>query len=388
MPRRDDEAAALGERAWDVLLRLIRERLGRLPSGHLIEGALDNVVLRLTLTLRGEGRGPEAFSRRLVGEIDLILEDAIQHAAAFRPGHAPCHRCRRVPCEHSTPPSHRHVFVGYTQNGVPRWEDFAQHCLDLRHPDVDRLFEEPPAFVTLVRNREELAAGLLESIRDDRAHALFGQVAAGFFPVPTRAGEGRGVLALTLQIGASFGRGRGARFGLNVLGCTPQREPLERLWERQDLIPWRSAVRWAQAALSTLERLHRVDGPAFDRRVQGILLGLARRLEHERRSYGRRTRHAEERHRAGERPTRSAVGASTSTRPAAGWSRPCATAATRSRRSASSGCGGRRGPRRPSRCFRRCDREGYAPPFNVDRAARHASMRAASSASSPRPVGR
>jgi hypothetical protein len=115
------------------------------------------------------------------------------------------------------------------------------------------------------------------------------------------------VLALTLQIGASFGRGRGARFGLNVLGCTPQREPLERLWERQDLIPWRSAVRWAQAALSTLERLHRVDGPAFDRRVQGILLGLARRLEHERRSYGRRTRHAEERHRAGERPTRSAV---------------------------------------------------------------------------------
>ena len=307
MSRMEDRAGALGEIAWDVLERLIRERLSRKAGGHLVEGALDRLVLHLPLTLRGQGAGPEAFSRLLVADIDQILEDAIQHAAAFRPGHAPCHRCRNVPCEHSNAPSHRHVFVGYTPTGVPRWEDFAQHCLDRRHPEVDRLYEAPPAFVALVRFREEMAAGLLESLRDDLGYTLCGQVAAGFFPVPTREGEGRGVLAVTFQVGVSRGLSGGTRWGLNVLGCTPQGEPLDLLWERQDLIPWRSAVLWAQAALGTLERSRRTEGSAIDRRVEGILVGLARRLEHERRASGRRTRHAEERHRAGERPTRNAL---------------------------------------------------------------------------------
>jgi hypothetical protein len=307
MPPTEDRSGALGEIAWDVLRRLIRDRLGRKAGGHLIEGSLDRVVLRLPLALRGEGAGPETFSRELIDEIDLTLEDAIQHAAAFRPGHAPCRKCDVVPCDHSAAPSHRHVFVGYTPTGVPRWEDFAQHCLDLHHPDVDRLYEDPPAFVTLSRSAEELASPLLEAIRGDLRYELCGQVAAGFFPVPKRQGEGRGILAVTFQVGVSRASRGGARYGLNVLGCTPQGQPLDLLWERQDLIPWLGAVRWAQAALGTLDRSRRSERGTIDRRVRGIVTGLARRLEHERRSAGRRTRHAEERHRDGERPTRSAV---------------------------------------------------------------------------------
>lgn len=303
----EDRAGALGEIAWDVLQRLIRERLRGKAGAHLIEGMLDRIDLRLPLVLRGHDEGPEEFSRRLVGEIDAILEDAIQHAAAFRPGHAVCLRCRETPCEHSASPSHRHVFVGYTPTGIPRWEDFAQHCLDRRHPEVDRLYEDPPAFVTLLRSREEITAGLLESVRGASGYALYGQVAAGFFPLRTREGEGRGILAVTFQVGVSRGVRGGTRWGLNVLGRTPQGEPLDLLWERHDLIPWLSAVRWAQAALCTLERSRRAEGTAIERRVSGILLGLARRLEHERRAIRRRTHHAEERHREGERPTRLAV---------------------------------------------------------------------------------
>ena len=52
------------------------------------------------------------------------------HAAVFRPGHAYCHRCKGAMCEHSEPPSSRHVFVGYAPTGAPRWTDFAQWCLD------------------------------------------------------------------------------------------------------------------------------------------------------------------------------------------------------------------------------------------------------------------
>ena len=213
MSEAEDRAGALGEIAWDVLQRLIRDRLGRKAGGHLVEGALDRVVLRLPLTLKGPQADPGAFSRLLIDEIDLILEEAIQHAAAFRPGQAPCRKCPSVPCEHSTAPSHRHVFVGYTPTGLPRWEDFAQHCLDRRHPDVDRLYEDPPAFVTLPRTGAELSLPLLDALRDDPRYRLCGQIAAGFFRVPTREGEGRGVLAVTFQIGVS----RGSRGGTSPL---------------------------------------------------------------------------------------------------------------------------------------------------------------------------
>jgi hypothetical protein len=307
MPSNEDRAGALGEIAWDVLERLVRERLSRKAGGHLVDGALEGLVLHMPLSFRGPEAGPEPFSRRLIAEIDAILEDAIRHAAAFRPGHAPCHRCGPSPCEHTHPPSHRHVFVGHTPTGVPRWEDFAQHCLDRRHPDVDRLYEDPPAFVTLVSSASDMAAGLLESVREESAYTLRGQVAAGFFPVARRRDEGRGVIAVTFQVGVSRGLRGGARWGLNVLGCTPQGEPLDLLWERHDVIPWQGAVRWAQAALATLSRSRKAEGSGIDRRVEGILLGLARRLEHERRAASRRTRHAETRHRDGERPTRKAV---------------------------------------------------------------------------------
>lgn len=303
----EDRSAALGEIAWDVLRRLIRERLSRKAGAHLVEGTLDRIVLRLPVVLRGPGAGGEAFSKQLTEELDRFLEDAIQHAAAFRPGHAFCHRCGSTPCEHSAAPSHRHVFAGYSPTGVPRWEDFAQLCLDRRHPQVDRLYDDPPAFVALVATGPALDAGLLEAFRHGSGYALRGQVAAGFFPVRTRDGEGRGVLAVTFQVGVSRGRGGSAHWGLNVLGRTPQGEPLDLLWERHDQIPWQQAVRWAQGALATLGRKRQASEEEIERRLEGILRGLARRLEHERRASGRRTRHAEQRHRGGERPTRKAL---------------------------------------------------------------------------------
>jgi hypothetical protein len=45
----------------------------------------------------------------------------------------------------------------------------------------------------------------------------------------------------------------------------------------------------------------------LQRRVAGIMRGLARRLERDQRSRLRRTRHAERRHNSGERPTRKAI---------------------------------------------------------------------------------
>jgi hypothetical protein len=309
-----DRAEMLGEVAWDVLQRMVREQLARRPGGHLIEGDLRELELRLPLVLEGAGADPRVFAERLVRSIDRLLDDAVQHAAAFRPGHAWCHRCESAQCEHSRTPSCRHVFVGYAPTGMPRWEDFAQVCLERKHPEVDRLYEQPPAFLTLVQDKRELHGGILQAFRNG-SYELIGQVTAGFFTVPSRAEEGRGVLALTIQAAASRPGRSAARVGLNLLGRTPAGGDLDLLWERQDELPWRRAVRWAQSALATLSRSRpggrgrrgRTDGEELERRVDGILRGLARRLERDQRARSRRTRHAEQRHASGERPTRKAV---------------------------------------------------------------------------------
>jgi hypothetical protein len=144
---------------------------------------------------------------------------------------------------------------------------------------------------------------------------VLGQVIAGFFTLPSRPGEGRAVIALTFQAIASRADSGRRRIGLNILGSAPEGQDLATLWDRQNDLAWRRAVRWAQAALSTVLRdAGRRPGaeatPAeavVERRVMAILQGLARRLEQDVRGRGRRTAHADRRHETGERPTRKAV---------------------------------------------------------------------------------
>jgi hypothetical protein len=302
-----DRGEALGEVAWDVLRRIVRERLARNPGAHLLDPELRSLDLRLSVAPDGAG-DPRRFAERLIRSIDEQIDDLVQAAAVFRPGQAYCHRCRDGLCEHSSPPSARHVFAGYAQTGTPRWTDMAQLCLDLKHPDVDKLYETPPAFLTLVFSKSELHGGLLDAFRDGRCD-LLGQVTAGFFSVRARAEEGRGVLALTFQAAASRARRGKARLGLNILGRAPSGDDLTSLWDRQDDLPWRKPVAWAQRALRSIpaSQLHEAGAGRLEERVQSILQGLARRLTRERRARGRRTRHAEQRHTSGERPTRKAV---------------------------------------------------------------------------------
>jgi hypothetical protein len=300
-----DRSKALAEVAHDVLRRLVRDRLSRTGGAHLVEASLDRLPLRLEVPLGNESTRGERFTSDLIEAVDAVLKDAVEHAAAFRPGHAFCLRCGVSHCRHSSVPSGRHVFAGYTPTGIPRWEDFAQVCLDRRQEEVDRLFEDPPAFLTLLDGPGVLDAHVVRAFRGEGRFEFLGQVVAGFYAIRTREGEGRGVIALTFQAAASSGPGGGLRLGLNVIGRAPQGGPLDLLWERRDDIPWQSAVRWAQSALSTLAGRRR-GREELGRRVEGILRGLARRLERDHRARGRRTRHAEQRHLSGERPTRKA----------------------------------------------------------------------------------
>ena len=286
-------AGKLAGKIHDDLADLVREILDRKPGGHLVESTLQEVELHLAVSLGEEKDSPAVFSDSLIRRIDQILDDAIQHAAMFRPGRTFCHRCGGPECEHAVPPSPRHVFTAYGPTGTPVWKDLAQQCLEEHHDEVDRLYDEPPAFLTLVRNPQELRKDLLEPFRA-RGYLLHGQVTAGFYTVGSGATSGRRVLALTFQIASAAGSGGTKRYGLNILGRTPE----------EGHLPWRRAVRWAQSALSTLGRRR---GENLEARIEGILHGLARRLRQDHRSRGRRTRHAEQRHGSGERPTRKAL---------------------------------------------------------------------------------
>lgn len=296
-----DRVIGLGEEAHALLCEMVRELLARKSGSHLVEATLAQLDLQLPLVLNG---APTEFSRKLTDSINDSIDSAVQHAAAFRPGHAYCHRCKGGLCEHSQPPSSRHVFVGYAQTGLPRWLDLAQFCLERKHPEVDRLYSEPPAFVTIVSTGAELHGDMLAVFRQG-SYELLGQVIGGFYSVPTRLEEGRGVLALTVQAAASRSKNGEHRYGLNILGRSPAGGGLEMLWERQRELPWRKAVAWAQSALNSLPA--KVSDSQARKRVDGIMHSLARRLERDSRARSRRTGHAEQRHASKERPTRKAI---------------------------------------------------------------------------------
>jgi hypothetical protein len=140
-------------------------------------------------------------------------------------------------------------------------------------------------------------------------YLLHGQVAVGWYRDRGLGGAPQ-AFAVTFQMISSRPRGGRRRFGLNVIGTGPGGEPLENLFDRVGEIPWADPVRWAQTAVDGIEQaFHRRLAPVavLEQRLDGILAGLARRLEKGFRGKERRTRHAERRHAEGDRPTRMAL---------------------------------------------------------------------------------
>jgi hypothetical protein len=303
-------AVELGRRLHADVVAEVRRRLARSPGGHLVNGRLDDLELRLRVSLSPGEAGAERLAADLDAAIAGFVEETVEAAAAFRPGRAFCHRCESAECLHSAPGALREVFAAYTATGVPLWADFGQLCLDHRHPRIDRLYDETrPEILLLELDGGALKAGLLpEFHRSARRHDVAGELCAGFFPLPGLRGGERGV-ALTFQVVVTR-RGRaGRRVGLNLIAGGPAGEAAIAA-APPAAKPWRGALLWGQAQLAGLSRRSgRVPIPdeVLDERVRGILRGLRRRIERDLKGRGRRTLHAEERHRSGERPTRKAV---------------------------------------------------------------------------------
>jgi hypothetical protein len=285
--------------ALRLLVDQVEGRVDRHPAGPMISGERESLQLRLDLPLSASDEDLDRIAGELWERIDAGVREILVHRASFRIGRVFCLRCGSADCEHAAPARSREVFAGYGPSGVPRFLDLGELLLSRQDPRVGELFEGAGGVVSCAMTEEELMREVLPSFREGvSSYRVHGQVVAGWYRVPDPHGRRRG-MALTVQVVSAKPRRMRRRFGVNVLGVGPGEEPLDHLHDRLPSVPWAPAVRWGQSVLRNARNMPK-------RRVEGLVSGLARRLERQARAADRRTRHAADRHQEGTRPTRMA----------------------------------------------------------------------------------
>ncbi|MCC6619696.1 MAG: hypothetical protein IT385_00485 [Deltaproteobacteria bacterium] len=292
-----------------VVAALARDAGLDLRAGHAIELALPLELGGLPRPLAERARALEQALRRLVDE-------TARGARAFRDGHVYCFFSDQPESPYSSPPGPTDVFAGYAPNGKPDWIGFANLCLVRREPRVDRLFADSPEIAAIVQMHDELAEGLLPEFgHDNRFYRLVGQVSFGLVPrtfdLRDRAVER---VALTLQVVATTLDTTATRLRLNVLGATPTAiaEAAAAAGETSAAEAFRKVVRATRDRVDALGRRAALAARShqaldLDGQVRALLTRLRGDLLRVFKSRDHRTRHAEERHESGERPTSLAI---------------------------------------------------------------------------------
>lgn len=320
MARDNRETADRVQKALQLLVEEAQLRVRRHSSGHLLSARGDVVDLEIRLPTNLRDASLESLTAETTAALDRAVDALLTHRAAFRPGAVYCLRCNAADCEHAVPTAPRQVFAGYGKTGLPRFQDFAQVLLERSDPRVDRLYGNRPALLAHTFLGKDLTGELLDAYRgSDAGYRLHGQVAAGWYAVPSPTGRPE-MLALTFQVVSTRPDSRAPRrFGVNVLGLGPDGEPLEHLFDRLGELPWTPAVRQAQEEVEAVEReaaksqsqghgKGRGKGARrTERRLTAVLNGLAKRLEKDRRARERKTKHGRERHAQSDRPTDMAL---------------------------------------------------------------------------------
>jgi len=310
--RLSDTVEARAERViaeLDGLVHALALEQGFTPSARAPSEGEDLVV---TLSTGLGGSGDRGSARWLLEGLREHVGEAIRGATAFHQGHVYCFFTDQPRSPYSSPPHGVDVFAGYTANGKPAWIGFANLCLAQQEPRVDRIYADTPHVIALVQRQDALTGGLLPGFgRGSLAWHLHGQVACGLIPrdldLKNRTGER---VALTLQIIETRQRAGRGRLQLNVIGLSPlaiaeaaasaapssPAEAFRRLIratrEKVDALGRRAAL--ATRRGGTFELAAHVD--ALLNRLRSDLLRVFKSRDH-------RTRHAEERHESGERPT-------------------------------------------------------------------------------------
>ena len=309
-PDRGEAAASpadLARRALDALSRAVHAVAQDLagpeaePSGPLV----------LPVEVR-DGPITEEAVTELVDGIRKRLSASLDASRTVLQGRVYCLQCDASDCVHATPPRTDHVFAGYTPTGKPEWLGFADVCIARREERVDRLYASPPEIIAYAQGAIDLRHALLPGFADGRRVAdVLGQVVVGLVPVSLRVGDRDGDrVALSIQVVATGATLPRHRLRLNLIGLSREaiaaaaadadaRGPAESL--RRTLVEARRRLESLASRTRWSER--RGEAPDLAGEVEPLLASLKGDVERTFRAVQRRTRHAQERHLEGERPT-------------------------------------------------------------------------------------
>lgn len=238
----------------------------------------------------------------LMEQIQNAVLDMGTQVEAFRFGRVFCYRCESSECPHTYPPRPTAVFGGYSSTGTPRWSELAHVLLDLRHPDVDLLYEPmQQRLVAAFMDGASLKGRQLNVFgRFSKAYDILGQAVFGFVNLATPGSTGREPerVAFTLQAVESRRTDGSPRLELNVIG---------RLWDGSPAMdalagPFQLRIQnMISEARRRIQHLTPRRGPGAAlrpdtaSRAEKILLEVVRRLGQLSRQKERRTTHAEQR---------------------------------------------------------------------------------------------
>lgn len=264
------------------------------PLGRTAKAALD--------------RASQDFVRRL----DLDLAERLRSVGAFEQGRVHCFLCAGPSCEHGAPPDRTSVFAGYTPNGRPEWVGFANLCLSRGDDRVDRLYAPTPEIIGVVQGPTELSAELLPGFgRGAMAWRLLGQLAIGLVPEDLAGSTSRADrIALTIQLVETGGSDDKRRIRLNLLGLSTEEvaDAAAAGDERGAAEAFRRTLSEARVKVDALGlrvwRASKSSEPVDEEALAlAVLTQLRGDLERVFRASRQRTRHAQERHLEGDRPT-------------------------------------------------------------------------------------
>ena len=311
------------ERAKRVLLEL-RELAHDLaiPQGltrREVAAALGELALPLSVDTAAAPNSPPARAavEQLLASTRKRVDEAIKGSVAFRQGRVYCFQCDAASCRHARPQQRDETFAGYSPTGRPLWKTFTNFCLDSGFEQVDLLYGERPKIFALSQSADQLKEGMLAGFgRESLAFNLLGQVVTGLVPGDLNFDRDASAprVALTLQIVETYTGKANRRLRANLLGMDydtllelaadgGERGPAERL--RRLIRSTRGRLRELARKAAGAERR----GQAFDlvEATRPLLSSLRGDFERAFRTGMRRTKHAQERHQEGARPTSDAM---------------------------------------------------------------------------------
>ena len=206
------------------------------------------------------------------------------------------------------PPDQMSIFVGYDALGRPQWRPFLHLCLEAELPELQSLFADPPKAVAL-EGAEHLSEALIDEVRAGRVYDILAQLTIG--PIspqftPPRSDEERRIL--TIQVVLSQPQEQPLQVRVNFMGLSESElfDVAARSAPRSPIAQARTCLQQAQLKVRRLEAQARQGallGPNLRRQARRQLAGVQSSLLRILNGAEGRTRHAQERHHQGERPT-------------------------------------------------------------------------------------